>query len=103
MEYLSLSKNNENIHGGSHNNIEAPRDFSLNFWKVHIGSKNRIELNQLWIPKFISYFGKKLPLTIIYKNIFLELPGQFGNSRIMYFANLSFAFGLVFGKFASPF
>ena len=24
----------ENIHGGSHNNIEAPHDFSLNFWNV---------------------------------------------------------------------
>ena len=46
MEHLYISKNSENIHRGSHTHIEAPHDFSLNFWKAQLGSKNRIELNQ---------------------------------------------------------
>ena len=46
MEQLYISKNSENIHRGSHTHIEAPHDFSLNFWKAQLGSKNRIELNQ---------------------------------------------------------
>ena len=33
-------KNKENIHGGSHNNIEAPHDFSLNFGESLTWSQN---------------------------------------------------------------
>ena len=37
------------------------------------------------------------------KNIFLELPGQFGNSRIIGFTKLSIVFGLEkFGRFCFP-
>ena len=54
---LNKSKNSENIHGGSPYIYEASHDFSLNFWNDELGSKNRSELNQLWILNFILLFG----------------------------------------------
>ena len=36
------SKNSKNIHGGSQNNIEAPHDFILNFWKGLAWFQDRI-------------------------------------------------------------
>ena len=33
IEALNIPKNTENIHGESYIQIEAPHDFSLNFWK----------------------------------------------------------------------
>ena len=53
LEYLDISQNNENIHGDSHNNIEDPHDFSLKFWNVYLGSKNRNWIKSIWIINFI--------------------------------------------------
>ena len=57
MEHLYIPKNNENIHRGSQDNIEALHDFSLNFWKAELGFKNRIELTQFWDSQFYLLFG----------------------------------------------
>ena len=55
MEYLNISKNNENIHGGPHNNIEAPHDFSLNFWKFNLVSKIEFDLDQILESQFYFF------------------------------------------------
>ena len=72
MEHLRISKINENIHGGSHNNIEAPHDFSLNFWKVNLGSKIEFDFNQFWKCNFISSLVKNLAFGNYLNNISLS-------------------------------
>ena len=57
VEHLTISKNSEFNHGGSQHINEAPHEFSLNFWKTLLGSKNRIELNQFWDSQFYLLFG----------------------------------------------
>ena len=59
--YLGISTNpkfSENIHGGSHNHIEAPHDFSLKFWKTLLGSKMERNLANLISHNYFSLGNK---------------------------------------------
>ena len=44
---LKHFQNNESINGGSHNNIEAPHDFSLNFLKGLAWFQNRVDIEPI--------------------------------------------------------
>ena len=85
LGYLNNFKNSEMIHGGSQYEKEAPHIFILNFWKVSLGLKIKNWFEPILDSQFYLVAWQEIAFAKIYKNVFLELPEQIGDSRIIWF------------------